>query len=379
MGKMIRELLKIFRNFRRLILSPRVFIIDTSLDDAQPPAQVRRDFFFGPTGVKIDRIHTRSLKPLLYHGPVLVRGAKKIETPVLVRIANRVLDVDEKRCFNEAWNWHIGLEHLLGAADVSHAKAIYDNWQSLLPSDLQRAYIFGTGPSLARAIERDWSDGIRIVCNTIVRDADLWHHIAPHAIVAGDALYHFGLTEFAKTFRRDLRLRLAESPDTIFIYPAMFDTLVRREFGAFLNRLVPIPSGKSTLIHKSLAQDFQLPDLGNVLNLLLLPVACSLRRNIGLWGFDGRAPADTFFWSNSGKHSYPELIEGLRTASPAFFDEMVPKDDPEKYIRSVHGDVLAHGLKMAQADGYTFEMLHKTWTPALARYSHIQESAKDHA
>lgn len=374
-----RRTLKFMRDFRFRILRRRIFLIDTCPDDASPPVRARQHFFFGPTGVEIEHIAPRSLKPLLYHGPVLVRGTRKLETPTLVRITSRVLDVDEKTCAMEAWNWHIGLEYLLGAPDAQRARKIFERWKSGLSGGLQRSYVFGTGPSLARALERDWSDGIRIVCNTIVRDAELWHHIAPHAIVAGDGLYHFGLTEFATAFRRDLALRLAESPETIFIYPAMFDALVRRELGTFSEQLVPIPGGKSTLVHQSLNRDFQLPELGNVLNLLLLPVACSLTKRIGLWGFDGRAPADTFFWANSGKHSYPELMDGLRTASPAFFNEMVPKDDPEKYIREVHGDVLAHGLKMAEADGFTFEMLHKTWTPALARYALTPEGAADHA
>lgn len=364
----LRKFLNVLRDVRRLVLPQRIFLVNTKPDDATPSVQERLDFFFAPTKIRVESISARSLKPLLYHGPVLVRGAAKEDTPALVRMTGRVVDVEETRCFVEAWNWHTGLEHLLGRADKRRARAIYDGWKNSLPRDLKRAYIFGTGPSLAKAIERDWSDGIRIVCNTIVRDQELWHHIDPHAIVAGDGLYHFGVTDFARSFRKDLALRLSESPRTIFIYPAMFDVLVRREFSQFRDRLVPVPPGQSIALHKTLAADFKLPNLGNVLNLLLLPVACSVRTDVGLWGFDGRAPADKLFWSNSGKHSYPELMDTLRKASPAFFDVMVPKDDPEKYVRSVHGDVLAHALTLAEADGYRFEMLHETWTPALQKY-----------
>lgn len=364
----LRKLLNVVRYVRWLILPQRIFLVNTKQDDATPAVQDRIDFFFGPTNIRVETITARSLKPLLYHGPVLVRGAAREDTPAIVRMTGRVVDVDETRCFVEAWNWHTGLECLMGRADKRRAREIYDDWQNRLPSDLRRAYVFGTGPSLAKAIDKNWSDGIRIVCNTIVRDQKLWHHIDPHVIVAGDGLYHFGVTDFARSFRKDLALRLSESPHTIFIYPGMFDVLVHREFSHCRDRLVPVPTGQSIALHKTLAADFELPNLGNVLNLLLLPVACSVRKDIGLWGFDGRAPADKLFWSNSGKHSYPELMDTLRTASPAFYDVMVPKDDPEKYVRSVHGDVLAHALKVAEADGYRFEMLHDTWTSALQKY-----------
>lgn len=364
-----RRMLKVFRLFRARILPKRIFLIDCGSNDAQPLTRERLDFFFRSTGTPISEISVRSLVPLFYHGPVLVRGVAKTATPTVVRIASRVLDVDEKTCFVEAWHWHTGLEYLLGEANQTRARSVFDRWKKALPQGMERAYIFGTGPSLARALERDWTDGYRIVCNTIVRDAELWHHIDPHAIVAGDGLYHFGLTPFALAFRRDLAARLRESPATVFIYPAMFDVLVRREFDEFQDRLVPIAGGKSTSLHETVLRDFELPELGNVLNLLLLPIACSLSKRVGLWGFDGRAPTVQLFWANSDKHSYPELMNTLRDASPAFFSELVPKDDPEKYLRSVHGDVLTHCLAAAEKDGFTFEMLHKTWTPALARYA----------
>ncbi|WP_458868572.1 hypothetical protein, partial [Enterococcus faecium] len=82
--------------------------------------------------------------------------------------------------------------------------------------------------------------------------------------------------------------------------------------------------------------------LGNVLNKLLLPLGCNLSKHVGLWGFDGRAPKDQLFWSNSQKQSYTELMPTLQAAHPAFFDHFVPRENPEKYVQSVHGDVLEY-------------------------------------
>src|SRR5213076_14180 len=62
---------------------------------------------------------------------------------------------------------------------------------------LDRAYVFGTGPSLARATEFDFSHGVRIVCNSIVRNPELLAHIRPHFIAASDFVFHFGPSRYA--------------------------------------------------------------------------------------------------------------------------------------------------------------------------------------
>lgn len=376
--KVLRRGLRSARDLRRKLLPHRVFLLDTDAEQADPATQDRLNFFMSVTDCRAEILSGPSLKPVLFHGPVFVRGIAKQEMPLAVRLMNLVLDVDEKRCPTEAWNWHVGLEFLTGPADRRKAYRIFSEWKARLPAALGRSYLFGTGPSLARAVDRDWSDGYRVVCNTIVRDPELWHHVDPHAVVAGDALYHFGIAEFAVAFRLDLKQRLRESPKTIFVYPAIFDNFVRKEMAEFEGRLVPI--GKSALptIHISLLENFGLPEVGNVLNLLLLPIGCTLSRKLGLWGFDGRAPKDQLFWTNSNKHTYSELMATLTRTSPAFFDEMVPKEDPEKYLRSVHGDSLAWRLSEAEKDGFSFEMLHKSWTPVLATYYRAEnEGRKD--
>ena len=78
---------------------------------------------------------------------------------------------------------------------------------------------------------------------------------------------------------------------------------------------------------------------------LLLPIATSLSKNVFLWGFDGRAPNATNFWVTSNNHSYPELMDGLRDAHPAFFNYYLPKGREGEYVTEVHGDLLDMNLK----------------------------------
>ncbi len=234
-------------------------------------------------------------------------------------------------------------------------------------------YLFGTGPSLQLANERSFDDGIVVVCNTIVRDPELWHHLSPAFLTAGDAIYHFGHTPHALAFRRDALRRLLESNGrTVFVYPAMFDVVVRSEFRDVESLLAPVPWGEHTDISVDLTKQFGLPRLGNVLNNALLPLGCTLSSDVRLWGFDGRAPSDTGFWANSDRHTYPELMQSIRDAHPAFFSDLVPAGDEVRYVKQVHGDLLDDRLRDAENRGFQFRMLHKSWTPTLQkRYSDL--------
>ena len=221
---------------------------------------------------------------------------------------------------------------------------------------------------MAKSADRDFSDGNVVVCNTIVRDAALWRHLKPDIIAAGDAIYHFGPTPHARAFRADLRKRLEDSAGaTSFVYPELFDAVVLREFGDLRSLLLPVPFGEHDNVHVDLTVRFDLPTLGNVLNILLLPLGCTLSKSVMLWGFDGRAPDDQGFWANSSAQAFPELMPGLREAHPAFFANFVPKGREGNYVQSVHGDALDERLSRAEAAGWKFVMMHFTWTETLRK------------
>lgn len=352
-----------------------------------PGEAVRRDLlarlaYYAPSlhpefAQKLGYIQVISLAPVLVASHEYFRKSSSIKLARLVRATGSpyrgVYDVDANANHLDGWEWATLAAYLdsFGGKQMQTLQSARQQFKAVTETLRQErrscAYIFGTGTSLEHANERDWSDGYRIVCNTIVRDPVLWHHIEPDFIVAGDAIYHFGHTPFAQAFRRDLEARLTESR-TLFLYPALFDPLVKAQLAAALHeRCIPVPTGGIHQLNIDLCTDFRLPNFGNVLLLLLLPLACTLSRKVRLWGFDGRAPTDKYFWSNSTKHSYPELFDTLLKAHPAFFEHHVPKVDPGKYSRTVHGDELDKALSSAEAEGWEFVMLHKTWTAALAK------------
>jgi hypothetical protein len=288
--------------------------------------------------------------------------------PLMHKLLGHV-NLDYEHFANDAWHWFELAQQLDEAAlkrDISAAQRRFHSVAEDLRTRFQRVYIFGTGPSLDNADQVDWSNGVRIVSNTIVKDALTWKQVNPHFLVAGDALYHFGHTPFAHQFRADAKRRLAET-GTFFLYPALFHSLVKREFADFSERLIPVPYGTSDSPIANLLTDFHLPFLGNVLNQLLLPVATTLSREIFLWGFDGRAPSDQLFWKNSDRHFYPTHVPALQAAHPAFFSHHVPKDNPQKYVNTVHGDALDTVLSDAESKGFRFTLLHKSWTQTLMK------------
>jgi hypothetical protein len=117
----------------------------------------------------------------------------------------------------------------------------------------------------------------------------------------------------------------------------------------------------------SLRDNFTLPAVDNVLNLLLLPMACALSKRVKLWGFDGRAPGDKDFWKNSSLHFYSEHVEELKTLHPAFFTAKIPKGAENNYVKTVHGEVLETLLSNAEKIGWEFQMLHPTHTETLRK------------
>ncbi len=282
---------------------------------------------------------------------------------------DEVFNLDFDSNYLDGWDYHYLLTKMnpeVSSKGIREGHAILTKLSAEIKLQYNKAYVFGTGPSLDDALSQNFTDGVRIVSNTIVKDASTWNHISPNFIVAGDAIYHFGIGKFAEKFRNDLKLRLAET-DTYFVFPSQFYVFCLKEFSAFKNRLIPIPIGRNKSVHHDLTSDYSLPIHGNALLLLLLPLACTLARKVGLWGFDGRSPDAKLFWKNSSKHFYSDDVEELRGLHPKFFTQLVPKESPELYAKKVHGDVLENALIKAENDGFRFIMMHHSYTETLQR------------
>jgi hypothetical protein len=181
-----------------------------------------------------------------------------------------------------------------------------------------KAYLFGTGPSLSRAPEYDVGDGVRIVCNTIVKNTALLDHIRPNLIIAADADFHYGCSRYADQFRRDL-LAGIERTGAMFACPEVHVPLMLHHFPDLARRIigVPVVGGRLNL---DLTEAFWVAARDNVLVQFLIPLGCTLARQIHLLGFDGKKPGDQKFGSHDPARQYGPLLKTVEQCHPAFFD-----------------------------------------------------------
>lgn len=283
---------------------------------------------------------------------------------------NTQFNLDSQHISLVAWEWHRLVNFINPPTLDFEAQrkrfAQYVDQCKESAGDSQESYVFGTGPSLGKLRGIGRSDGWRIVCNTIVRDKELWDSLKPHFIVAVDGGYHFGPTVFARAFRHDLKNRLLETK-TAFLYPANFDWLVKREMSDLSDLLFPVPvQCMPEPWNFSLLDSYWFGTGRNVL-CYMLQLAATLSDKINLWGFDGRAPSDYKFWANSAKQNYEDLMWSLHKDYPAFYEASVPEDDPTKYNREVMHESLGCLLDSLEKRGAEIRMLHKSWTETLAK------------
>ncbi len=185
-------------------------------------------------------------------------------------------------------------------------------------SKLERVSIFGTGPSLSEALDRDYSRSLNIICNTIVKNRSFCSNLAPKIIVASDAHFHFSYHRYAVRFLSDLACLLEHNSDAVFFTFDKFAVFARRRLPFISDRIFGIPAGRNSYGF-DFDIDYRIFPGDSVLNMFLLPLASFLGDEVSLNGFTGRSPTDSYFWNHSDLHQYTDLMEDVRLAHPAFF------------------------------------------------------------
>lgn len=184
-----------------------------------------------------------------------------------------------------------------------------------------KAYVFGTGPSFTGFIEsHDFSDGLTIVANSIVKNDAALDILKPRIICAGDPIYHAGCSSYAAAFRQSL-LSALEKTNAWFVCPLRDAGVYRAFLPPHLEpRMVCVPFDKTKPIPINMTRDFYFNPFPNILTLALLPLAATFARAIHIVGCDGRKLLDdSFFWSHDKKVQFNEQMTEIQAAHPGFF------------------------------------------------------------
>lgn len=264
----------------------------------------------------------------------------------------------------EGVNWHVLLSRIYfpirqHGIDAGH-RILSQYLTRLQTKKYPRTYVFGTGPSLGKMYLNDYSDGYRIVCNSIVKDKATWQHIQPHLFVAADPVNHFGISSYAKQFRKDFIARFKEHPSVILVYPDLYHVFMIRAFPDFAERFCPIPTVNAYhSINTNLINNYWLKDPDNILTLLLLPLAATLTKEIRLVGFDGRQKKDKYFWDHSQKHNYNDLISTVKDTHPSYYKYFLTKNKI-MHQNKHYGATLEKDLQAYERQGYSIRLLHES-------------------
>ncbi len=224
----------------------------------------------------------------------------------------------------------------------------------------EASVVFGTGPSIDKAFDYDFSKCLTIVCNTAVADDDLLDHIQPAFICAGDVVSHFGVSAYAERFRADL-VRALKERDAYFFTSAAFGFLLSAKYPELNDKIIFCDQR-----HRGANTDLQavwaLPKLDSTLNIHMLPIAATFSDMVFILGCDGKNPnpdKNEDFWAHSVKTHYHDLVDTGHLAHPTF-DLRRQTSTFSRYVDSTE-----ESCQAGEIEGKMYFSLEPSFTPAL--------------
>lgn len=227
-------------------------------------------------------------------------------------------------------------------------------------SKYKKAYAFGTGPSITKALDFDFSDGFRIVANTVISDKRISNHIKPHALVFGDFVYHIGPSAYASQFMVQMKEAL-ESGMYGVIRTDILPFMVSR-FPEFKKKLVSIPVINFAPPNIPDEEKYFVKLSNNSLVTYMIPICSAIADQIYMLGCDGRDPKDKGFWSHAKTTHFDDKLAALRQTHPSVFRDT---DFVDFYMANARNteEIISHG----ENKGKKYRTLAPSFFPALAK------------
>ncbi len=260
--------------------------------------------------------------------------------------------------------------------------------------NFNKAYVFGTGPSLEKlGKDFDYSDGFRLICNSIVRNKELLNHIKPHLLVFGDAQHHSSPCMYADMFRKAvieamhetdcfiltkdyyLPLLLTHCPELMnksigIEAPGVWDLSLREILFTILQNPHKLPwftkiPGHEEAYNFPTLEKFYVRSAGSVLPSYMIPIASSVCNDVYILGADGldprgRNPDETFIWAYSSSCQFDE--QSAFETHPSYF-----RDRPNVEKFDIYSEKFNELIEYGESVGKKYYSLAPSHIPALAK------------
>jgi hypothetical protein len=287
---------------------------------------------------------------------------KETQTTHPIPESTRVFNLDKHHdSRREAFNYGVLLHELSWSLRNYHLEAMPIKFREKIQSlpKFEKSYLFCTGPSVKDAINHDFSDGYRIVCNSLINNKELMDHIKPHFVVSADPVFHFGASQYATSFRRSLVEAISEY-DLGFILPYFFYPNFISHFPELDAASIGIPQDPNADYLFNLNNNFCVKGAANILTILMIPLGATLSNNLYILGCDGRKPDDDYFWKHDKASQFSDLMIEARSFHPGFFDHC----DYAGYYDD-HCKNLDRMFRIGEELGLTFSSLTHSYIPCL--------------
>lgn len=260
-------------------------------------------------------------------------------------IFNNVINITTDELDSIEYGRYCGLywKYILVKSDrQQYLNESYQRFNKISKKVKQKNYlkscVFGTGPSLERAYDFDFSGCLTIVCNSIVSNDTLLDHINPQFITAGDVVSHLGVSKYSEYFRRDL-VKSVHKRDIYFVTTASFGLLFLLHHPEARDKTILIPQTCAEPNY-DLINNFSLPELDSTLNSQMLPLAATFTNQIVLLGCDGKSNnrSNEDFWAHASQAQYFNLVDSGHKCHPTF-DVHRQKKTYAKYIDSTNTSI----------------------------------------
>lgn len=208
-----------------------------------------------------------------------------------------------------------------------------NNFQEFIKTNKNKnkAYCFTSGPSFDdyKKINID-KNSLKVVCNSIIKNEEFLKYIGSADILTfADPVFHFGPSEYAETFRKDV-INFLERNEAYAIIPDYNLPLMLQHYPNLSNKLIGMPALNKDFNFPSI-ENFYVKGSANILTLFMIPIASTISNKIFLIGADGRKKEEKYFWKHSSSAQYDDKMESVFLTHPSFFRDRNYEDYYEQH------------------------------------------------